>query len=239
MNIDLRYPQIQGNTEAEQLVQVKSYLHQLVEQLNWALNTVQSAQSGESAPVAYQQSAPATAQEAEETFNSIKALIIKSADIVKAYETTIFSDFNGKYFAESDFGTYIKETNTKVQESSEGVKEVYKSVETITSDLTEVKEYVETTEGYIKRGLLSDGSIGIEVGETTDKGYHRYAQFTSERLTFFDVNGVEVAYIGAKYGDKSDTNCLYITGKAVFQGAVQFGAYKMDTHDGLAFTWIG
>lgn len=239
MNIDLRYPQIQGNTEAEQLVQVKSYLRQLVDQLNWALNTVQSAQSGESAPVAYQQSAPATAQEAEETFNSIKALIIKSADIVKAYETTIFSDFNGKYFAESDFGTYIEETNRKVEESSKGVNEVYTRVETITSDLTEVQDYVETTEGYIKRGLLSDGSIGIEVGETTDKGYHRYAQFTSERLTFFDVNGRPVAYIGAGDVDKTDTNCLYITGKAVFQGAVQFGGYKMDTADGLAFTWIG
>lgn len=219
---------------------MQSYMYQLVEQLNWALSAVDSAQSGNtSAPVVYQQGEPSTAQEAENTFNSIKALIIKSADIVKAYETTIFSDFNGKYFAESDFGTYIVETNKKVEENSKGVTESYESIQTITTDLTDVKEYIETTEGYIKRGLLPDGSIGIEVGETTDNGYHRYAQFTAERLTFFDVNGQPVAYIGAGDTDKSDANCLYITGKAVFQSDILFGKYKMDASDGLAFTWIG
>lgn len=240
MKINLRLPNIQGKTEAEQMGQMKSYLYQLVEQLNWALNTAESAQAGNtSAPVVYQQGKPTTAQEAQDTFNSIKALIIKSADIVKAYEETMLTNFNGKYFADSDFGTYIAETNRKIEETSEDVTETYSKVETITSDLTEVKEYVETTEGYIKRGILPDGSIGIEVGETTDNGYHCYAQFTAERLTFFDVNRNPVAYIGAGDADKSDTNCLYITGKAVFQGDILFGKYKIDTSDGLAFTWIG
>lgn len=245
MNIDLRYPQIQGKTEAEQLGQVKSYLHQLVDQLNWALNTVQAVQGGESAPVAYQQKEPSTAQEAEETFNSIKALIIKSADIVKAYETTIFSDFNGKYFAESDFGKYIEDTNRKVEENSKGVTETYTNIQAITNTVDGIVEELRTTNAYIKRGLLGyddngDAVYGLEVGETTSEGgYHRYAQFTSERLTFFDVNGIPVAHIGAGDVDKTDTNCLYITGKAVFQGAVQFNGYKMDTADGLAFTWIG
>ena len=101
--IDLRYPNITGKTEAEQMVQVRSYLHQLVEQLNWALNAADSYQSGNtSTPVVYQSNS-ATPQEAESTFNSIKALIIKSADIVKAYEETILTDFNGRYFADSDF----------------------------------------------------------------------------------------------------------------------------------------
>lgn len=218
---------------------MRSYLHQLVDQLNWALNTVESAQGGNTSAVVYQRREPSTAQEAEETFNSIKALIIKSADIVKAYEETITSNFKGKYFAESDFGTFIEDINRKVEESSKGVTDTFKSIETITTELGDVKEYVETTEGYIKRGILADGSIGIEVGETTDKGYHRYAQFTSERLTFYDVNGKPVAYIGAGDIDKDDTNCLYVTGKAVFQGAVLFGGYKMETADGLAFTWIG
>ena len=37
MSVNIRYPQISGNTDREQLTQIKSYLHQLVEQLNWAL----------------------------------------------------------------------------------------------------------------------------------------------------------------------------------------------------------
>lgn len=251
MTIDIRYPNITGKTEAEQLLQMKSYMHQLVEQLNWALNTVESAQGGSaSAPVVYQQNEPATAQDAESTFNSIKALIIKSADIVKAYETTIFSDFNGKYFAESDFGTYIEETNKKVVDNSKGVNEYYTNIQTITNAdgtgrLDGVEKEIRTTNAYINRGHLyyddnGNSVVGIEIGETSDDGvFRQYARFTSEKLSFHDINGNEVAYIGAGTADKDDTNCLYVRGKAVFLGETKFGGYKMDTSDGLAFTWIG
>ena len=240
MTLDLRYPNITGKTDTEQMAQMRSYLHQLVDQLNWALNTVESAQGGNTSAVVYEQSKPATVQEAEETFNSIKGLIIKSADIVKAYETTIFSDFNGKYFADSDFGTYLEETSRTVAENSKDVTETFKRVESIDSRVEGVEDEVRITNAYIKRGLLSNGEYGIEVGETSDDGIFRhYARFTSEKLSFHDVNGNPVAYIGAGSADKDDTNCLYVTGKAVFQGEIQLGGYKTDTSDGLAFTWIG
>lgn len=241
MSIDIRLPNITATTEAGKIQQMQSYMHQLVEQLNWALNTVESAQGGNtSAPVAYTQNAPATQSDAEETFDSIKAMIIKSADIVKAYETTIFSDFNGKYFADSDFGTYIEETSRKVEENSKGVTENFTRVESIDSRVEGVEDEVKTTNAYIKRGLLPNGEYGIEIGETSEDGVFRhYARITSEKLSFHDVNGNEVAYIGAGTDDKDDTKCLYITGKAVFQGEILFRGYKMDTSDGLAFTWIG
>ena len=241
MSIDIRLPNITATTEAGKLQQMQSYMYQLVEQLNWALNAVESYQGGNaSAPVVYQQKETASPQEAEETFNSIKALIIKSADIVKAYETTIFSDFNGKYFAESDFGTYIETTNKKVEDNSKGVKETYTRTESIDSRVKGVEDEMKITNAYIQRGLLNNGEYGIEIGETSEDGvFRQYARFTSEKLSFHDVNGNEVAYIGAGTDDKDDTNCLYVTGKAVFQGAVYFGSYKMDTSDGLAFTWIG
>lgn len=37
MSINIRFPNITANTEKEQIAQIKSYLHQLVEQLNYAL----------------------------------------------------------------------------------------------------------------------------------------------------------------------------------------------------------
>lgn len=240
--IDLRYPNITGSTEKEQLVQVKSYLHQLVEQLNWALSTVESAQSGNVSPaVVFRQSTEAAPQDAESTFNSIKALIIKSADIVKAYEQTILTDFNGIYFAESDFGTFIEQTNRKVEENSKGVTDTYTNIQTITNadgtgSLDILAEDVRTTNAYIKRGLLGYDNngyavYGIEVGETNaDGAFTRYARFMADRLSFFDLNGDEVAYIGA--------GCLYVNGKTVFLGEIQLGGYKTDTSDGLAFTWI-
>lgn len=40
MRVDLRFPKITEATEREQLAQVKSYLYQLVEQLQWAFNNI-------------------------------------------------------------------------------------------------------------------------------------------------------------------------------------------------------
>lgn len=238
MTFDLRYPNITGKTETEQLGQVRSYLHQLVDQLNWALNTVEAYQGGNtSAPVVYKQSENATPQDAESTFNSIKALIIKSADIVKAYEETILTNFNGTYFADSDFGTYLEETSRKIEENSKGVTEAYSNAQTITGKVDGLETELRTTNAYIKRGLLGyadagNAIYGVEVGETTSNGsFVRYARFTADRLSFFDENSDEVAYIGA--------GCLFVIGKTVFLGEIQLGEYKTDTSDGLAFTWIG
>lgn len=40
MSIDIRLPNITGGSATEQLAQMKSYLQQLTQQLNWALNTI-------------------------------------------------------------------------------------------------------------------------------------------------------------------------------------------------------
>lgn len=238
MSFDIRLPNITASTDAGKLQQMQSYMYQLVEQLNWALNTMESVQAGNTSPsLVYQQREPSTQQEAESTFNSIKSLIIKSADIVKAYETTILNDFNGKYFADSDFGTYIEETSRKIEENSKGATETYTNIQTITGRLEGVEDDLRTTNAYIKRGLLGydesgNAVYGIEVGETNEDGsFIKYARFKADRLSFFDSNGNEVAYIGS--------GCLYVRGKTVFLGDIQLGGYKADTSDGLAFTWIG
>ena len=243
MSIDIRLPNITAKDEAGQIQQMRSYLHQLAEQLNWALNTVETAQSGVATPSVVINKG-VSQEEAESTFNSIKSLIIKSADIVKAYEDTIFTDFNGKYFADSDFGTYIEETSRKVEENSKGVIETYTNIQTISDTIEVLEQEAITTNAYIRRGHLfyddnGKSVVGIEIGETKDGGFQQYARFTSDKLSFHDVNGNPVAYIGAGDEDKSDTNCLYVTGRAVFQGEIQLGKYKTDSSDGLAFTWIG
>lgn len=244
MNINLRLPNITATSDSGKLAQMQSYMHQLVGELNWALSTVEAAGSGNMPQtVRVQQSGGALSQkEAEDTFNSIKALIIKSADIVMAYEKTIMTHFEGKYFAESDFGTFIEETNRRIEENSKGVTENYTNVQRITNSdgtgsLDVLEDNVRTTNAYIKRGLLgydSNGNAvyGVEVGETAEDGtFMKCARFVADRLSFFDAYGSEVAYIGA--------GCLYVVGKSIFLGEIQLGGYKTDTSDGLAFTWIG
>lgn len=45
MSVNIRYPNITALTEKEQITQIKSYLHQLVEQLNYALPNIGSGSS--------------------------------------------------------------------------------------------------------------------------------------------------------------------------------------------------
>ena len=243
MGIDLRFPNITATSAEGQMAQMQSYMHQLVQQLNWALNTIGDAQSGNTSNIVVGGSGEEISpKEAEDTFNSIKALIIKSADIVKAYEETIKTDFNGEYFADSDFGSYLEQTSRSIEENSKGVTEMYTNVQTITDKVSGLEEDVRTTNAYIRKGLLDENDMiyGIEVGETTQDGaYITYAQFTSDKLTFFDANKNPVAYVGAGEADKSDTNNLYVLGKARFVGDIHMGGYRADTSDGLAFTWVG
>lgn len=225
------------------MAQMQSYMHQLVEQLNWALNTVSNAQNGNYSNIVIEKSRKnISPEEAEDTFNAIKALIIKSADIVRAYEETMKTTYKGEYIAISEFGTYMEETDRTIEENSKYTNEVFTNVQTITNAsgggrLDVLEKETRETNAYIKRGLLEydengNAIYGVEVGETDEDGsYTKYARFKSDRLSFYDADSNEVAYIGA--------GCLFIRGKTVFLGEVQFGGYKADTTDGLAFTWVG
>ena len=239
MGFNLSLPKITATNPAEQIQQLNSYIFQMAEQLNWALSTIETSNgtATTSPTIQFEQRGEITEKEAVDTFNSIKALIIKSADIVQAYEETIMTDFNGTYFADSDFGTYLEQTSKSLEENSKGVNEVYTNVQTVSSKVENLEDETKTTKAYIQRGhlgyhdRLEKDVYGIAVGQTDDNGvYNRYAWFIAEGLCLFDANDQEVAYVSQ--------NKLCIK-DAAFLGTVQFGGYKADTSDGLAFQWIG
>lgn len=66
MNLNLRYPNITGFSEKEQLAQIKSFLHQLVDQLNYA-----TPSEGSSSTQTYQ------VQGAEISYYELRSLIIQ------------------------------------------------------------------------------------------------------------------------------------------------------------------
>lgn len=204
MSTKIRLPDITGNTEAEQLWQIRSYLYRMVEQLNLALNSAEeqpSATTNHPAPTKVE-----TEKETQNTFNSIKSLIIKSADIVNAYYEEINKKLSGVYVAESDFGTYTQQTNQAISENADGIKRLFSNMQTITDELKELVESV-VTNAYINSGLLDTDDAGlpvygIEVGQRTEvdgkEVFSKYARFTSDRLSFFDKNDNEVAYVSDK-----------------------------------------
>ena len=141
MGIELRMPNINGN-EKEQLVQIRSYLYQLIPQLQWALNNVNATElsSGAVNQIAKQIGSMAvsgsggTTVGAEVSFDRIKELIIKSSDIVEAYYEVIEKKLNSTYFAESDFGAFIRQTEQDIKANSTSIEQNFIDVQAIISD---------------------------------------------------------------------------------------------------------
>lgn len=243
MSINIRFPNITGNTEAEQLVQVRSYLHQLVEQLNWALTNIQTGSIGGNASTtaATQTEGPGTSQENTVSFYELKSLIIKSADIINSYYEEISKKLEGQYVAQSDFGTYVEETSQEIKANSTAIEQAYSDLQQILTDIENVEHMLIDVNAHVKSGLMyyEDSGVpvyGLEIGQRTEidgvEVFNKYARFTSEKLSFYDNNGIEVAYISDKK--------LHITHIEVTGSYTQGGFVDKTLSDGSVVTkWIG
>ena len=242
MSMDFRYPNITAKDEAGQLIQMRSYLHQLVEQLNYAMKTVEG---GSSSAVAYQSKAASAGgsedAKAQATFNSIKSLIIKSADIVNAYYETINARLKGLYVAESDFGIFAEQTNLALESNSTAIAQHYENIQQILSDIEGFENSLIGVNAHIKSGLLyygDDGApvYGLEIGQRTEidgiETFNKYARFISEKLSFYDSNDNEVAYISDKK--------LYITHVEI-TGSLSLGGFVQNVLVDLSVVekWVG
>ena len=305
MPVQLRLPNITGS-DKEQLAQIRSYLYQIIPQLEFALNTVSTSSNVVTTIPKSQLPANLTsAASAESTFNSIKALIIKSADIVDAYYEEINQRLDGAYVSESDFGVFAEHTSQEIQANSSAITQNFhdtqviiqteidalstelkgytdiaaedlgialddararldsteESLETAKADMTEaiqkVSESLSETDklfesakaqlegsledlaftisglenimlgvtAYIRSGILyyTDGGTpvyGIEIGQEVEADgenvFKKFSRFTSEKLSFYDSNDNEVAYISDKK--------LYI-GQAEITISLQIGGF--------------
>ena len=240
MSINIRLPNITDNTERGQLLQVKSYLYQLVEQLNLALTDVERVAS--SAVTTAKASSVASAEkDSQATFNSIKALIIKSADIVNAYYDAISTRLEGEYVATSDFGSYAEKTSQDIKANSTGIEQLYSNLQAIFTDIENVESTLIKVNANINTGIVDYDEkgvpiYGLEIGQRTEidgaEAFNAYARFTADRLSFFDQNGEEVAYI-------SDQK-LYISDVEV-KGSFREGGFVdyIMTDLGVVTRWVG
>lgn len=238
---DIRYPNITGTTEAAQLLQVKSYLHQLVDQLNMTLQDMGSGGGSAYTPTRTAADSKAiTDKEAQSTFNSIKALIIKSADIVNAYYQEINHRLEGVYVAESDFGDYAEQTTHDIKVTSDRTEEIFKSLQTVISRVDGIAGQTVEANAYINSGeLYTDENgvpvFGLEIGQTNEidgvETFNKFARFTADRLSFYDQNDNEVAYI-------SD-NTLHITRAEVTVLAMGGFEDTVQADGSIVTKWVG
>lgn len=221
----VRLPAITGRTDHEQLQQIKSWLMQLTGQLSVALEQV------EAAPAA---SVSVPAGEKKSNFEEVKALLLKSAEVVENLSQRVSHRLRGEYVAQSEFGSYREQTDLRLEADSTAISQLYTGLQSVSGTVDALGDTLRSTSAYIKSGLLEEGVYGLEIGQTNTVGgvstFDRFARFTADRLSFYDNGGAEVAYI-------SDYQ-LYITNARV-GGNLTLGGYTLNTADGLAFCCEG
>ena len=145
------------------------------------------------------------------------------------------------YVAQSDFGTYTEEASQTITKNSKSIESFYEDMQEIITDLETLEHSLIEVNANIKSGLLyyDDSGVpmfGVEVGQTTsidgEEVFHKFARFTAGRLSFYDQNGSEVAYI-------SDYK-LYITHVEI-KGSLKEGGYMdiITADGGIVTKWVG
>ena len=164
--------------------------------------------------------AAAAEKKKEQTVNfaPIKALILKSAQLTEHFQEAVEERLTGLYVAQSQFGTYRQETEQRITANSQSIQQKFTDLQRLESTVEQLQSQVIQVSATIRTGLLAeeaDGSsiYGVEIGQQEwEDGvirFRKYARLTAEKLSFYDSNDVEVAYI-------SDRR-MYVTAATVAQ----------------------
>lgn len=187
--IYLQQPRFSGSA-GQQLQQLQDYLQGLIPRLNLMLEQLsarEQTQAGTPALTPQAQRAQAE-QKAAETFASVKALIIKSADIVKAYSEQIRLALAGEYVAQGEFGAYKEQTELALTLSSQNVEALFTDSQQLSRELEEVTAQLEVAEGSID-GLiasadgLSDRVVAVQAQAQATQQQTDQIQAATDALT--------------------------------------------------------
>lgn len=241
-------PPYPTGTAQQQCFQTYSYLFQMAQQLNMALDQLENM--GASSPLVQQKPAAlrdASTASAAAQYDTLKSLILKTADTVNRTMEQLSATLTEDYVAQSDFGTYVQQLSAYLEANPEALTQYYSFTSDLRSAVGAVdaafSAYRTDTEGYIRTGVVyyEDGTpvYGVAVGQNltaAEVDGHREvvpnnfrAVFTATRLSFWQ-DATEVAYIS--------NNRLYITDITVL-GTLRIGSWVLSDKDGLAIRWIG
>ena len=228
MIISLTPPQIPQNSDKNLRI-VYGYLYGMVQQLNTALNSLSADNFEPEAQSAIKNAAAginAAGNSTNSAFNSLKSMIIKNAEIVKAEMDIISQRLSSDYVAQSEFGEYKKQVTNDITVSANGVIQQFKSSDQVLLDA--LNSYKSELSGYIKTGILDDGVIGVEITQ----GDNYRTRFTSSKMAFYQGND-EIAYMS--------NNRLYINSAVIKTELIHNDLFKVIANEteGYTIKYIG
>lgn len=168
---DFRLPFITASDTAGQIAQIRSFLHQTIEQLNFALKNVdeQIVEQKNMATRQFVSGETDKAQASKNTFDSVKALIINSAEIVEAYYEEFNRRFSSNYVAQSEFGTYKAQVTNDIKASADGLQLVINNVQSVLSgDINTLDNKVDNNMTQVTGDINTlDGKVDTNMTQVT------------------------------------------------------------------------
>lgn len=237
-------PNLQGS-ERGQLLQLHSYLYQMAQSLNTALNSLTLESFRPEAQALFKSAA--TQREVAQNAQALKAMIVKTAREVTARMDEISATLKGEYLAKSEFGDYRQALSSEITATAQGVVQAYQydsRLDALDAAMAGFLSYETATRQYLKTGLLfydEEGvpRYGVAVGESeteiTQDGQTLLsrngllATFTSDRLSFWQ-NGVETAWV---------SNGQWCTRSLEVQEKIDLGPWQMAHSSGFTVKWMG
>lgn len=254
---DIRLPNISASADAStQMAQMRSYLYQMVEQLNWALNALDSGgaiSSASKTTTVVQAAGGSSSDETDQRMANLRDLIIKSAESVQTEMDELVESLSSTYVARSDFGTYREDINQRITTNSTKIEQQFAFASEIQANTNRVEvdfaAYKTNVEGYIRQGIVGyDGTtpiIGIAIGQdirTTRTGVEteqgvfdeidkrsNMSVWTTEKLSFY-IGGQEAAYFSNGKLTVAQIATDRITGS---------GKWDVSFTSGVKYKWIG
>ena len=240
-----------------QMAQMRSYMYQMVEQLNWALSAMDGGAQVQEQWLPGQTTTPTSDDEKEDDTNqrmaNLRDLIIKSADVVRQEMDRLATELKGSYVAQSEFGDYLERISQRIEADPSQLSQYFKFASDIRADVDRVgvdfASYKTDVEGYIRQGIVGyDGTvpiIGIAIGQDirtsqtgveTEQGVYdvidkssNMSVWTTEKLSFY-IGGQETAYFSNGKLTVAQIAADRITGA---------GEWDVSFTRGVKFKWIG
>lgn len=261
MSFKFQLPSLNDTMSNQQL---RSYLTQMTEQLEYVLNNLETSNFTEDTKdQVITKPEKQTQQNLDEAVSILKDMIIKNAEIIESHMDEISQELHGDYTAlSSEFGEYKQESTAQITANAENITAQYTTIQTIQGDITTLDTnttnsintinntlgddatWMQQTDSYIKTGILYfeglNAVTGIALGQIQTEIVN--GEKVMKREGFYATfTPQELAfYKGTTKVAYVSNEQLYITDANIING-LNLGRYGIqdESGKGLTFKWKG
>lgn len=158
------YPNLSGTVD-NQLLQLKSYLYQVADQLNYSFENEETRSQALREETVLQ-----VEESVSPALDSVKSMIIKTADEIKVNTQKEIETLSGSIEAVSEeFGTFVGEYDATITKTEERFTDVFNRIETVNGQIYNYNTYIITGHLFDIDGKSYDGiAIGTNLAPDAD-----------------------------------------------------------------------